>query len=105
MDRIEFWFDRRAHHVRERHAKGAPTHEVRHDPQRGQKDAETKKTKRKREPFNAAEVSGDLRLRRRLNRLKKSFAENSVIAKRPIRTPTKTSCPIALTAQFRSPDS
>ena len=103
MDRIEFWFDRRAHHVRERHAKGAPTHEVRHDAQCGQKDSETKKKNRKREPFNAAEVSGDLRLRRRINRLKKSFAENSVIDNRPINKPTKTWCSIDLTAPFRSP--
>src|SRR5207247_10501295 len=90
MDRIEFWFDRRAHHVRERHAKGAPTHEVRHDAQRGQKDAETKKKNRKREPFNAAEVSGDLRLRRRINRLKKSFAENYGKDDQPINNHTQT---------------
>src|SRR5205823_3358922 len=103
MDRIEFWFDRRAHHVRERHAEGAATHEVRHDAQCGQKDSEPKKKNPQREPFNAAEVSGALRLRRRINRLKKSFAENSVIDNRPINNPTQTWCSIDLTSPFRSP--
>src|SRR5216110_3185464 len=103
MNRIEFWFDRRAHHVRERHAEGAATHEVRHDAQCGKKDSETKKKNRKREPFNAAEVSGDFRLRCRINRLKKSFAENSVIDNRPIHEPAETWRSIDLTTPFRSP--
>src|SRR5438552_18135435 len=98
MNGIEFWLDRRAHHVRERHAESAATHEVRHDPQCGQENPETQKKNRQREPFNAAELSGHLRLRRSINRLKKSFAQNSMIDNRPINEPTNTWRAIALTA-------
>src|SRR6266567_8766156 len=103
MNGIEFWLDRRAHHIRERHAESTATHEVRHDAQCGQEDPQTKKENRKCEPFNAAEISGDFRLRCRINRLKKSFAENSVIDNRPIHEPAETWRSIDLTTPFRSP--
>src|SRR5260370_1136132 len=101
MHRVEFWLDRRAYHVRERHAECTAKHEVRHDAQGGQKKSETEKKNRQREPFYAAQISGDFRLWRRINRLKKPLAEYSVINNGPGNEPTKTLRSINLAPPFR----
>src|SRR6266404_3342600 len=101
MHRVEFWLDRSAYHERERHAERTAKHEVRHDAQGGQKESETKKKNRQREPFNAAQVNGDFRLWCRINRLKKTLAKYSMINNGPVNEPTKTRRSINLAAPFR----
>ena len=101
VHRIEFRFDWRPHHVRKCDAESAAQHEIRHDTQSRQENPEPKKKNRQREPFNTAEVSGDFRLRPGINRLKESFAENSMIDHRPVDEPAKARRPVDLTAPFR----
>src|SRR5215475_10120825 len=101
VDCVEFWFNLRSHHVRKRDAKSAAHHQVRNDAQPGQKNSETKKKNRQRKPFDAAEVCRDVGLRRRINRLKKSFTENAVINDRAINKPTEPCSAVDLAAPFR----
>src|ERR1700730_4558810 len=100
MDRIELRFDACAHHVRKCDAKRAAKHEVRKDAQGRQKNAKTEKKNGQCEPFDTAEIGCDFRLRGRVDRLKKSFAENSVIDDRPINEPTEARRAVDLAAPF-----
>src|SRR5712691_5586731 len=83
-DGIELWFNARANHVGKRDGQSAAKHQIRHDAQRRQKNSKTKKEKRQREPLDAAQISGQIRLRRGIHRLEKSFAENAMINDRAI---------------------
>src|SRR5260370_841049 len=75
-DGVELWFDPRADHVGKRDGQGAAKHQIRHDAKRWQKNSKTKKKKCERKPFDTAEISCQIRLRRGVHRLEKSFAEN-----------------------------
>ena len=92
---------RAPHHVRKRHAKSAAEHQIRNDAQRRQKNSKPEKKNRQRKPFDAAQIRGHVRLRRGIDRLEKSFAENSVINDRPIEKPTEPRRAVNLTAPFR----
>src|SRR5438132_350023 len=98
---VELWFDPRADHVGKRHGQCSAKHQIGHDAQRRQKNSEAKKEKRKREPFDAAEISGHVRLRRGIHRLKKPFAENAVINDRTINKPTESSRTVNLAPPLR----
>ncbi len=98
---IELRVDPCVHHIRERHAERAPEHEIRDDAQYWQKYAQPKKKNREREPFDTAQITGHFRLRRWINRLKKTFAENSMIDDRPIDEPTEARRSINLAAPLR----
>src|SRR6266513_1712782 len=100
---VEFWFDSRAKHVGQRHRESAAKHQIRNNAQRRQKDSKTKQEEREREPFDTAEVGGQIRLRRRIHRLEKSFAKNAMINDRAINEPTEPRGAVNLTAPFRSP--
>src|SRR6202040_2447809 len=78
-------------------------HQIGNNAQRRQKNSKTKKEKREREPFDAAEVSGQIRLRRGIHRLEKSFAENAMINNRAINKPAEPWRAVNLAAPFRSP--
>src|ERR1051326_2017516 len=98
--RIELWFDVRAHHVGKRDGERTAKHQVGNDPQRREKNSQTEKKERERKPFDAAQVHRNVRLRRRVHRLEKSFAENTVINNRPIDEPTETRRAVNLAAPF-----
>src|SRR5437660_274075 len=100
-DGVEPRFDPRADHVGERHRQRATEHQVGNDAQRWQKNPEPKKKKRQREPFDAAEISSDIRLRRGVHRLEKTFAKNAVIDDRSLDKPGKSRRAINLPAPFR----
>ena len=100
-DGIELRLDPRPQHVGNRDAERSPQHQVGHDPQSRQKYSQPEKENGEREPFDAAEVSGDIRLGRRINRLEKSFAENPVVNNRPVDEPTETRRAVNLAAPFR----
>ncbi len=68
---------------------------------RGQKNSQTEKKSRQREPFNTAQVRGYVRLRRGINRLKKSFPKNSVVNHRAVNKPTEARRPVDLAPPFR----
>src|SRR5207237_6654561 len=91
------------HHVRKRHGQCAAKHQIGHDAQRRQKNSKPKKEKRKREPFDAAEIRGQIRLGRGVHRLEKSFPENAMINDRAIDEPTESRRAVNLTAPFRGP--
>src|SRR5205823_4085846 len=76
-------------------------HQIRHDSETRQKNSKTEKKKRQREPFNAAEIRGNVRLRRRIHRLEKSFAENAVVNYRSIDEPAEARRAVDLSAPFR----
>ncbi len=57
---IKLGLDPRAHHVGKRHAQRAPKHKIRHDAQRRQKNSQPEKKNRQREPFDAAEIGGQV---------------------------------------------
>src|SRR2546421_175397 len=101
--RIELWFDQRAHHVRERDGQRSTKHQIGDNSERRQKNSEAEEKKREGEPFDTAEIGGDVRLRSGVHRLEKTFTENTVIDDRPINEPTESRCAINLTAPFRSP--
>ena len=67
----------------------------------GTKDSEAEKENGEREPFDAAEVGGDFRLRSGIDRLEKSFAENAVVNDRPVDEPAEARRPVNLAAPFR----
>src|SRR5947209_9890511 len=100
---IEFRLDVRAHHVRERDGQCAAKHQIGNDAQARKKNSEPEKKQGEREPFDAAEIGSDVGLRRGIHRLKKSFAENSVVDHRPIDKPAETGGTVDLTAPFRRP--
>src|SRR5712664_37694 len=102
-DGIELWFDPGADHVGKRDGQGAAEHQIRHNAQRRQKNSETKKEKGKREPFDTAEISGEIRLRWGIHRLEKSFAENAMVNDGAIDEPTEPGRSVNLTAPFRGP--
>src|SRR5438552_7119800 len=102
-DSVEPWFDARTHHVGKRHGQCAAKHQIRHDAQRRQKNSKPQKEKRKRKPFDAAEIRGQIRLRRGVHRLEKSFPENAMINDRAIDEPTESRRAVNLTAPFRGP--
>src|ERR1700736_3044970 len=102
-DSVESWFDPRPDHVGQRHRERAAKHQIGNNAQCRQKNSKTKKEKREREPFDAAQVSGQIRLRRGIHRLEKSFAKNAMINNRAINKPTKPRRTVNLTAPFRSP--
>src|SRR5205085_3928708 len=102
-DSVEFGFDARPDHVRKRDGESAAKHQIRNDSERRQKNSKTKKEKRERKPFDAAEIGGHIRLRRGIHRLEKSFAENAVINNWAINKPTEARCAVNLTAPFRGP--
>src|SRR3984893_1576377 len=101
VDGVEFRFDTRPHHVRERDAERAAKHQIRDNAQHRQKNSEPKKKNREREPFDTAQIDGHVRLRSGIDRLKKTVAENSVINNRPINEPTEAGRSINLAAPFR----
>src|SRR5579864_1178620 len=101
-NRIEFWLNPGADHIGQRNRQGSAKHQIRNDAQRGQKNSQAEKKKGQCEPFDTAEIGRDLRLRRCVHRLKKSFAENSVINHRPIDEPAEAWCAVNLAAPFRS---
>src|ERR1022692_3144969 len=98
---IELRLDARAHHVGKRHAKCAAKHEIRNNSECRQKNSQAEEKDRQREPFDAAEISGDFRDRCRINRLEKTFAKNPVINNRPIDEPNETRRAVNLPAPFR----
>src|SRR5437588_11490191 len=100
-DGIELRLDPRAQHVRDRHAKRSAEHEVRHDPQAREKNPEPEKEHGQREPFDAAQVARHIRLRRGINRLEQSFAENAVVNNRRVNEPAETRGAVDLPAPFR----
>ena len=100
-DGVELRLDPRPQHVGDRDAQRSAKHQVGHDPQARQKYSQPEKENGEREPFDAAEVSGDFRLRRGINRLEKSFAENPVVNDRPVDEPTETRRAVNLPAPFR----
>src|SRR5262245_36637302 len=87
-----------AQHVGKRDAKRCPKHQVRNDPKDGQKNSETEKKEGQREPLDAADIVGDLRLGGWINRLEKAFAENPVVDNRAIDEPTEARGTINLSA-------
>src|SRR6266852_4996123 len=91
-----------ADHVGKRDGQCAAKHQIRHDAQRRQKNSKAKKEKRQREPLDAAQISGQIRLRRGIHRLEKSFAENAIINDGAIDEPTESLRTVNLTAPFRS---
>src|SRR5438477_2648507 len=97
----ELRFDSRAQHVGDRDAKRSAKHQVRHNSQRRQKNSKPEKKDSEREPFDAAQVSGDFRLRRGINRLEKSFAKNSMVDNRAVDKPTEARRAVNLPAPFR----
>src|SRR5205823_4411680 len=102
-DSIELWLDPRANHVRERNGQCPTKHQIGDNSERRQKNSKAGEKKREREPFDTAEIGGDVRLRSGVHRLEKSFTENTVIDDRPINEPTEPRCAINLTTPFRSP--
>src|SRR6266852_52864 len=101
-DGVKLWFDARADHVGKRDGQCAAKHQIMHDAQRRQKNSKAKKEKRQREPLDAAQISGQIRLRRGIHRLEKSFAENAMINDGAIDEPTESWRTVNLTAPFRS---
>ena len=99
---IELRLDAGTDHVGKRDSQCSAEHEIRNNPQSRQKNSETEQKKRKREPFDAAEIGGDVGLRRRVHRLEKSFAENAVINYRTIDEPTEPRRAVDLAAPFSS---
>src|SRR5205085_9191816 len=102
-DSVEPWFDPRPDHVGKCHRERAAKHQIGNDPQRRQKNSETKKEKRERKPFDAAEISGQIRLGWGIHRLEKAFAKNAVINDRAINEPTEPRGAVNLTTPFRGP--
>ena len=100
---VELRLDPRPQHVGKRDAKRAAKHEIRNDAQDRQKDSETEKKEGEREPLDAAQIVGDFRLRRRIDRLEKAFAENPVINDRLVDEPTEARRAVDLSAPFRRP--
>ena len=101
MNGIEARFDPRAHHIRKSDAKCAAEHQIRDDPQWGKEHADAKKKNREREPFDAAEIGGDLRLRSGINGLEKSVCENSMINYRAIDEPAEARRAVNLSSPLR----
>src|SRR5207244_12012481 len=101
-DGVKLWFDARADHVGKRDGQCAAKHQIRHDAQRRQKNSKAKKEKRQREPLDAAQISGQIRLRRGIHRLEKSFAESAMINDSASDEPTESSSAANLTAACRS---
>src|SRR5205085_6994242 len=81
--------------------KRSAEHQVRHDPQARKKNPEPEKEHGQREPFDAAQVARHIRLRRRINRLEKSLAENPVVNNWPVDEPAETRRAVDLPAPFR----
>ena len=102
-NRVEPGLDARTQHVGDGHAKRSAEHQVRHDPQARHEDTEPEEENREREPFDAAEVRGDFRLRRGIDGLEKSFAEDAVIDDRPVDEPTEARRSVNLTRHFAVP--
>src|SRR5438128_12210132 len=100
-DGVELRFDVRSNHVGKRDGQCAAEHQIRHDAQRRQKNSKAKKEKRQCEPFDAAQISGEIRLRRGIHRLEKAFAENAMINDGAIDEPTESSRTVNLPAPFR----
>src|SRR5205823_13615922 len=63
--------------------------------------ADAKQKNRQREPFDAAEIPGDIGLRARVDRLEKSVCENSVINYRAIDEPAEAWRAINLSSPLR----
>src|SRR5581483_7595201 len=101
VDGIVARLDPLPHHVGKRNAQRAAEHQIRNNAQPGHENTEPEKKNRQGEPFDAAQIGGDLRLRPRINRLEKSFAENSVINHGPSQKPTEARLAVNLAAPFR----
>ena len=67
----------------------------------GKENTEPEKEDRQREPLDAAEIVGDFGLWRRINGLKKSFAEDSVINDRAVDEPIETRRAVDLASPLR----
>ena len=67
----------------------------------GKEHADAKKKNREREPFDAAEIGGDLRLRSGINGLEKSVCENSMINYRAIDEPAEARRAVNLSSPLR----
>src|SRR2546430_4007622 len=102
-DGVEPRFDSGPDHVGKRDCQRAAEHQIRNDAQCRQKNPEPKKKKRKREPFDTAQISGHVGLRSGIHRLEKTLAKNSVIDDRPLDEPAKSRSAINLSAPFRGP--
>src|SRR5262249_21323289 len=100
---VEPRLNARPDHVGKRDRQRAAEHQIRHNSQRRQKNSQTEKEKRECEPFDATQIRSEVRLRRRVHGLKKSFAKDAVIKTRPIHKPTETRRAIDLAAPFRRP--
>src|ERR1043166_2090932 len=86
---IELRLDPRPKHVGDGDAKGSAQHQVGHNPQTRQKNAEPEKKNGEGEPLDAAEDSRHFRLRRGIDRLEEAFAENPVVNDRTVDEPTE----------------
>src|ERR1043166_4947526 len=100
-DRVEFRLNPRPKHVGDGDAKSPTEHDVRHDPQPRQKNSEPEKKNGEREPFDAAQITGDFRLRSGIDRLEKAFAKNAVVDDGPVDEPAETRRAVNLAAPLR----
>src|SRR5581483_1512413 len=99
--RVEFRLNRSSYHIGKRHTQRAAKHQVRNNAQRREKNPQTKQKNCQGEPLDTAQVGSHVRLGRGINRLEKTFAENSVINHRPVHEPAESRCPVYLPAPFR----
>ena len=67
----------------------------------GQRNREAENKKGQRHPFDAAQIGGNVRLRGRINGLKESLSEDSVIDNGPIDEPGETRRTVDLALPFR----
>ena len=100
MHRVVSRLDARPYHIREGHAQRSSEHQIRHDAQTRQKNSQSEKKHRQGKPFDAAEISGDVRLRCRVHRLKEAVAEDPVINNGPVQEPAEARGPVNLAAPF-----
>jgi hypothetical protein len=98
---IKLRLDSRAQHVGKRDTKGATQHQVGDNPQHRQEDSQSEEKKREDEPLDTADVVGDFRLSRRVDRLEKAFTKDSVIDDRAIDEPGETRRTVNLSTPFR----
>src|SRR5207244_10728363 len=98
---IEARLDPRTQHIRKGDAECAPEHQLWDEPEWGNEDADAKKKDRECEPFDAAEIRGDIGLRSGINGLEKSVCENSVINYRAIDEPAEARRAVNLSAPLR----
>ncbi len=102
-NRVEFSLQPRVEHVGQRDQKSRPEHEVRHNPQGLEWNCQHEHERREREPFDAGNVSCNIRSRRWIYRLEQALAEHSVVDHGTIHQPGEPRSAINHPLPFRLP--